>query len=96
MRRPKGRLGTSPPITSWTFNFQDPQWNSDLSSAAIEEGTYFNENRNLSGELEGIPFTEDHRSWVRWPSVLFTNFVLKPFETLSWALGPLMNYIAAV
>ncbi|KAK1512429.1 uncharacterized protein CCOS01_14669, partial [Colletotrichum costaricense] len=63
---------------------------------AIEEGTFFNENRNLSGELENIPFTEDHRSWVRWPSVLFTNFVLKPFETLSWALEPLMSYIAAV
>ncbi|KAI3546330.1 hypothetical protein CSPX01_04409 [Colletotrichum filicis] len=94
MRRPKGRLGTSPPITFGTFNFQGPQWDSDLSSA--EEGTFFNENRNLSGELESIPFTEDHRSWVRWPSVLFTNFVLKPFETLSWALEPLMSYIAAV
>jgi hypothetical protein len=51
-----------------------------------EEAGFYNEVRQVTGNVEQIPLSKDERVWIRVPVSVFMTFIYNP---MSWLLQPL-------
>ncbi|KAH7192774.1 uncharacterized protein B0J16DRAFT_333724 [Fusarium flagelliforme] len=76
MHRTKGSSST-------TLLGRAPQW----SQADVdEEAGFYNEVRQVTGNIEQIPLSKDERVWIRVPVSVFLSLIYNP---ISWLLRPL-------